>query len=228
MPEGTSVMVDGKRCQLHYFTGKVLSSQKQKETQVHSQSYGTQNTPQVHVSSTTVDHHELFLADSTGKERAFKMVDFDFPRAGQAAQPAEIGRASHERREVACHTGARQEQVEPCRDGQTITIVWGVPENSPDGPYIKVHNHNTGTSHVNDFKQVSLWFKKPWWMIWGAALGGMIVLMTLSFYITGMLWLLAPPLYFRYRSRQAAKSLIASDGVRQLDTQLASVKPVAA
>ena len=194
MPEGTSVMVDGKRCQLHYFTGKVLSSQKQKETQVHSQSYGTQNTPQVHVSSTTVDHHELFLADSTGKERAFKMVDFDFP----------------------------------CRDGQTITIVWGVPENSPDGPYIKVHNHNTGTSHVNDFKQVSLWFKKPWWMIWGAALGGMIVLMTLSFYITGMLWLLAPPLYFRYRSRQAAKSLIASDGVRQLDTQLASVKPVAA
>jgi hypothetical protein len=194
MPEGTSVIVDGKRCQLHYFTGKVLSSQKQKETQVHSQSYGTQNAPQVHVSSTTVDHHELFLADSTGKERAFKMVNFDFP----------------------------------CRDGQTLSIVWGIPEGSPDGPFIKVHNHNTGESHVNGVKQVSLWFKKPWWMIWGAALGGAIVLWIIGFFITGFLWLFVPPLYFLWRSRQAAKSLIASDGVRQLDGQLGSVKPVAA
>ena len=37
MPEGAKVVVpDGRRCQLYYFTGKVLSSQKQKETQISS------------------------------------------------------------------------------------------------------------------------------------------------------------------------------------------------
>lgn len=194
MPEGTSVVVDGKRHQIYYFTGKVLASQKQKETQVHSQSYGTQNNPQVSVSSTTVDHHEFFLADSTGKERSFKMVDFDFP----------------------------------CREGQTLTVVWSVQEGAKDGPFVEVHNHNTGETHLNDVKQVALWLKKPGWMIWGSALGGMILLWILSFYFTGLLWVLAPPLYFRYRARAAAKSLIASDGVRQLDSQLAQVKPVAA
>src|SRR5204862_2311055 len=48
-------------------------------TQYHSNNQAT-----VAVSSRTVDHHEFFLADSTGKERAFKTVDFDFPyREGQ-------------------------------------------------------------------------------------------------------------------------------------------------
>ena len=194
MPEGTSVLVDGKRHQIYYFTGKVLSSQKQKETRVHSQSVGTQGNPQVSVSSTTVDHHEFFLADATGTERSFKMVDFDFP----------------------------------CREGQMLTVVWAIQEGAQEGPFIEVHNHNTGSTHVNDFKQVALWLKKPGWMIWGSALGGMVLLWILTFYFTGLLWVIAPPLYFRHRARQAAKSLIASDGVRQLDTQLAQVKAVAA
>jgi hypothetical protein len=194
MPEGNSVVVDGKRHQIYYFTGKVLASQKQKETQVHSQSYGTQNNPQVSVSSTTVDHHEFFLVDSAGKERSFKTVDFDFP----------------------------------CRDGQTLTVVWAIQEGAKDGPFIEVRNHNTGETHVNDFKQVSLWLKKPAWMVWGSALGGMVLLWIFTLYFTGLLWVIAPPLYFRYRARAAAKSLIASDGIRQLDSQLAQVKPAAA
>ena len=37
MPEGPKTSVpDGRRCQLYYFTGKVLSSQKAKETQISS------------------------------------------------------------------------------------------------------------------------------------------------------------------------------------------------
>lgn len=79
MPQGPTVVVDGKKCVFHYFTGKVLSSQKDKETQISSQTYGTQGNQQVAVSSTTVDHHEFFLVDKEGKERGFQLVNFDFP-----------------------------------------------------------------------------------------------------------------------------------------------------
>lgn len=193
MSEGASVVVDDKPCRFYYFTGKVTSSNKQKETRIHSQQGGTVNNPTVHVSSSTVDHHEFFLIDAAGQERAFKMVDFDFP----------------------------------CREGQTLTVVWVIPEGVQEGPYLEVHNHNTGERHVIEPKRISYIFKKPWWMVWGIAIGAGIVLSFLSG-LLGFIAFIGVPIYFYMRASKAAKTLIASDGLRQLDAQLAQVKAVAA
>jgi hypothetical protein len=193
MSEGNSVVVDGRRCQLHHFTGKVLSSKKQKETQVSSHSYGTQNNPQVQVTSTTVDHHELFLGDSSGVERGFQLVDFDFP----------------------------------CREGQTLTLIWVIPDSEERGPFVAARNHNTGEFHVIDPKHIQYLFKKPWWMRWGATLGVLIVGFIISPFVGLFAWI-APLVYFAMRQKNAAKTLLASDALRRLDGQVAQLKPLPA
>jgi hypothetical protein len=194
MPEGNSVVADGIRCQIYYFTGKVLSSQKQKETRVSSQNYGTGNQAQVHVSSTTVDHHEFFMVDSAGKERSFKTVNFDFP----------------------------------CREGNTLTVVWAIAEGKNEGPFLEVHNHNTGERHVNSVSQIASWFSKPAWMVWGLAFGAFLLVGLIISWVLAFVALIGIPLYFNFRAKKAAKELLASDGLRQLDSELAQVKPVAA
>ena len=194
MPQGPSVLVDGKRYQMHYFTGRVLSSQKQKETQVSSRTVGTQGNAQTHVSSTTVDHHEFFLVDESGKERSFKMVDFDFP----------------------------------CREGQTLSVVWAIAEDSERGPYLQVRNHSTDDVHQIHPNQIADWFKKPGWMIWGGAAALFFVIGAIVDWIVGIISVLGPPLYFRWRSRKAAKDLLASSELSQLDSELARKPALAA
>ncbi len=193
MSQGSSVDIDGKCCQLHYFTGKVLASQKQKETQVYSQVSGTQAAPVTHVSSTTVNHHEFFLVDSAGKERSFKMTDFDFP----------------------------------CREGQTVSVMWAIPEGAPEGPYIGVRNHNTDHQQFIEPKRISHAFAQSKGMVWGIALGAMVVLGVVGNWFLGLLGLIGPFVYFSWRANKAAKQLMASSAVRDLDAQLAQVKAIA-
>ena len=131
--------------------------------------------------------------DAAGKERAFKMVNFDFP----------------------------------CREGQTMTVIWVIPEGAEEGPYVEVHNHNTGERHVIEPKRISYLFKKPWWMVWGMGLGAAIVLSFFSGFLAFIAFFV-PPIYFYMRANKAAKTLIACDGLRQLDAELAQVKAVAA
>jgi hypothetical protein len=191
--QGATVNVDGKPTVLWYFTGKVLSSQKQKETQISSQSYGTQGNSQVHVSSSTVDHHEFFLADESGKEESFKMVDFDFP----------------------------------CRQGQTLSVVWAVPEGAGRGPFIHVRNHNTDETHQIEPNYIADNFKKSGWMVWGIGLG-MVIVTSPILGPACLLTIFIPFFYFRWRSRKAAKGLLASKELTQLDAELARIKPMAA
>jgi len=191
--QGPTVDVDGKKTVLWYFTGKVLSSQKQKETQISSHNVGTQNRPQVSVQSTTVDHHEFFLVDANGKEDSFHMTDFDFP----------------------------------CREGQTISVVWAIPEDAETGNFIHVRNHNTDQSFKADPKNIADPFRKPAWMVWGIGAG--LVIVTIP--ILGPLCLFAVLIsyfYFRWRSRKAAKGLLASPELKKLDEELARVQPLAA
>ncbi len=191
--QGPTVDVDGKKTVLWYFTGKVLSSKKQKETQISSRTLGTQNNPQVHVSSTTVDHHELFLIDDQGKEDSFQLVDFDFP----------------------------------CREGQTLTLVWAVPEGASRGPFIHEHNHNTSESHQVAPNNIADYFKKPGWMVWGIGIG--LVIVTIPILSVFCLFsVLISFFYFRWRSRKAAKGLLASKELTLLEAEFARVKPLAA
>ncbi|MEO8464592.1 MAG: hypothetical protein ABI640_04570 [Gammaproteobacteria bacterium] len=199
MPEGSKTTVpDGRRCELYYFTGKVLSSQKQKETQISSTTqHHANNYASTSVSSRTVDHHEFFLADEGGKERAFKTVDFDFP----------------------------------CREGQTLSVMWTIAEGKNEGPFLAVRNHNTQERHEASQASVAAWMEEPYtWGVIGVAVAIIIVL----FFVNGTLGFLALiglPIYGwwrkKSRAKSAAKSLLGGDALRQLDTQLAPLKPFA-
>ena len=79
MAEDATAVIDGKKVYLYSYTGKVLTSKKDKETVISSQTMGTGNNAQTHVSSTTIDHHEIFMVDRDGKERSVQLQNFDFP-----------------------------------------------------------------------------------------------------------------------------------------------------
>ena len=193
MPQGPSITVDGKKFNLHYFTGKVIATRKDKETRVSSRTGGTQNNPQVQISSTTIDHHEFFLQDDKGQEQSFQTVDLDFP----------------------------------CREGQTVSVVWAIPEGKDRGPYIHVRNHNTGAYYQISNVDIAEHFKKPWWMVWGSAAVVSVALIPILGPLF-MLGLLPPVFYFRWRSRKSAKQLLASSELMGFDQQLAQARPLAA
>ncbi len=197
MSEGPKVVVpDGRRCQLYYFTGKVLSSQKQKETQISSGSQYNAGTGQTvaTVSSRTVNHHEFFLADASGTERAFKTVNFDFP----------------------------------CREGQTMSVMWSIAEGKNEGPFLAVRNHNTGERHDASQASVAAWMKEPYsWAVIGIAVAIAIVLSAISGGLA-FLYVVGIAIYGAWRkwsrSNSAAKELLSGAGLRQLDSQLAPLK----
>jgi len=200
MPEGSKTTVpDGRSCQLYYFTGKVLSSKKQKETQISSTTqYHGNNQATSSVSSRTVDHHEFFLADKDGKERAFKTVDFDFP----------------------------------CREGQTISVMWTIAEGKNEGPFLAVRNHNTGERHDASQASVAAWMEEPYsWGVIGIAIAIIVVLFIISGTL-GFLALIGLPVYGwwrkKSRAKAAAKSLLGGSALQGLDQQLAPLKALAA
>jgi len=201
MPEGSKTVVpDGRSCQLYYFTGKVLSSHKQKETKISSstQHQAFNNQSVTHVSSRTVDHHEFFLADQDGKERAFKTVDFDFP----------------------------------CREGQTMSVMWTIAEGKNEGPFLAVRNHNTGERHDASQASVATWMEEPYsWGVIGIAAAIIVVLFIVSGTL-GFLALIGLPIFGvvrkKMRAKAAAKSLLGGSALQQLDQQLAPLKAFAA
>lgn len=77
MAQAGTVDVDKKRVVINYHTGVVTATRKQKETQIHSNTQYQGNQAVTSTSSSTVDHHELFIVDSSGRERAFNLIDMD-------------------------------------------------------------------------------------------------------------------------------------------------------
>jgi hypothetical protein len=102
-----------------------------------------------------------------------------------------------------------------------------VPEGAGAGPFLHVRNHNTEERHQIDPNYIANTFKKPGWMVWGSGVGLAIVTSP----ILGpacLLTIFIPFFYFRWRSRKAAKGLLASKELTQLDAELARIKPMAA
>jgi len=193
MAEAGSVVVDGKRTKLNFHTGIVTATRKQKETQISSSTQFHNNQAYTSTSSSTVDHHELFIVDSSGRERAFQMIDMDLA----------------------------------VREGNTVTVVWVVPEDSEVGPHILVQNHNTGDRTVVEPKRILSWFMKPKLMIWGSTAALVVVSMMISWVLV-IIFAFAPFLYFRRRAMIAIKGMFTSPELKQLEAQLAQVKPAAA
>jgi hypothetical protein len=193
MAEAGSVVVDGKRTTINFHTGVVTATRKQKETQISSSTQYHGNQAYTSTSSSTVDHHELFIVDSSGRERAFQMIDMDLA----------------------------------VREGNTVTVVWVVPEGSEVGPHILVQNHNTGDRTVVAPKRILSWFMKPKLIVWGSTAALVIVSMMISWVLV-IIAAFAPFLYFRRRAMTAIKGMFASPELKQLEAQLGQVKPAAA
>jgi hypothetical protein len=153
---------------------------------------GTGNNRQTAVSSTTVDHHEIFLATTEGDEQSVQLTDFDFP----------------------------------LREGQTLSLVWAIPEGSERGPYIHARNHNTNETHQVFRNNIADRFKKPWWMVAAVAVG-LILATAWLLNVLSMFMILVSFFYFRSRSRKAAQSLLDSPELKKLDSELAAIKPIA-
>lgn len=119
MAEAGTVAVDHKRVVIHYHTGVVTSTRKQKETQIHSSTQYHGNQAVTSTSSSTVDHHELFVVDSSGRERAFNMIDMDLAvREGNTVSvvwvvPTDAEAGPHVK--VFNHNTGDSTQVEPPR-----------------------------------------------------------------------------------------------------------------
>lgn len=113
----------------------------------------------------------------------------------------------------------------PLREGQTLSIVWGMPEDSELGPYIHARNHSTDeVSQINP-NNIADYFRKPWWMILAvAAVLGFATMMFLG--PLALFMILVSFCYFRHRSRKAAKRLLNSPELTRLDAELAKVAPM--
>jgi hypothetical protein len=77
MADAGTVDVDGKRVTICYHTGTVTGTRKQKETQINGNKQNRGNQAVTPAGSSTVDHHEIFVVDAMGRERAFDIVDMN-------------------------------------------------------------------------------------------------------------------------------------------------------
>jgi hypothetical protein len=192
MPQAGTVVVDGKPVTIYYQTGTVTATRKQKETQIRSNVQYHGNQAVTSTSSSTVDHHELFITDASGREHAFNIIDMDFP----------------------------------VREGNTVSVVWIIPEGKESGPFVQVLNHSTGTStYCPEGHLTPLFAKKA--MMWGATIGGTI-LGFLIFWPLGFAGMIGPFIYFNRRVKKAVKGMFASREYQALQAQLTQVKPAAA
>lgn len=119
MAQAGTVDVDKQRVAIHYHTGVVTATRKQKETQIHSNVQYQGNQAVTSTSSSTVDHHELFIVDSSGRERAFNLIDMDIAvREGNTVTvvwvvPADAEAGPHI--QVYNHNTGDSTRVEPSR-----------------------------------------------------------------------------------------------------------------
>jgi hypothetical protein len=114
----------------------------------------------------------------------------------------------------------------PCREGQTVSVIWAIPDGAIEGPYVSALNHNTKDKVVVAPNRIAYAWAKPQWMLLGGAAAALIVVGAVVNWFVGIVAALAPPFYFTWRSRNAAKSLIASPELGTLDRQLAAVAPL--
>ncbi|HUQ52719.1 MAG TPA: DUF2852 domain-containing protein, partial [Gammaproteobacteria bacterium] len=136
------------------------------------------------------DHHELFVVDAQGRERAFNMVDMDIA----------------------------------VREGNTVSVIWVVPQDVESGPHVQVVNHNTGdTTTVSPIRVITWFFRKK--QMWIATIAGTI-LGFIIFWPIGLAMMIAPYLYFKRRAINAIKGMFTTREFTQLQSQLAQVKPM--
>jgi hypothetical protein len=192
MTEGPSVVIDGKHWQLHHFTGKVMATRKQKEGRVSGFATAPAN---VVVTSTTVDHHELFLLNEHGIEKSFRFVNFDFPcREGHLIS---VVWATSPDAQDSPPIAARNHNTDELHLAQAKRI--GVTAGKSFGFQAGVI---VAAMIVGTF-----------------VLGAFATLLLMPFIIVGLLY------YFRKQGRMVAERLLASDAFQSLDANLKRLKP---
>lgn len=112
----------------------------------------------------------------------------------------------------------------PCRENQTASIVWVIPEGAEEGPFIVAYNHNTKDRVTIEPNRIAYIFAKPAWMVWAIALATLVIVSVIVNVIVGLISVLAPFFFFRWQSRKSAKALLASPEVSKLNSQLSQLQ----
>lgn len=110
------IKINGKRIDLHHFTGEVVGNSTWSETHLSARGGGSNyggagyhSNSGISVRSETTRNDQFFLKDNDGQEKAFEFKD--------------LGIA--------------------CRQGHILSVLWGVPRKKRSGVYWFVYNHNT-------------------------------------------------------------------------------------
>ena len=110
------------------------------------------------------------------------------------------------------------------RDGNTVTVIWMVPEDDDGGPTIELYNHTTGERTATPPERLLPWFIKKKHILLSTGIG--FVVGAFIFWMLAVAALLAPYIYFRRRALNAIKSMLSGSTLGQLEAKLAQVKPV--
>lgn len=131
--------INGKRYQVHHFTGKVMQANKHLETQVSGGGgggftyKGTGGGGSVSISSTTITHDDVFLQNAQGREHVLRLKDWDVA----------------------------------CREGHEMQAVWLSRDAKESDDYLLIQNFTTGSAHWarQPFVKMFRLFEPMWlWM----------------------------------------------------------------
>jgi len=150
-------VINGKEYGVYYFTGKVVSEKKWSEPEVSGSGgggggYSHQGTGYSSTSPVNITSTTTRFDQFILQGRDEKEKSFNFQNMNIA-----------------------------CRDGNILSVLWGIKKGKDEGPYWFVYNHNSEEIFTtDDYKSV---FEPPFWMKASAFLTGIFIP-----YLFGMPW----------------------------------------
>lgn len=211
MNQGTAIEANGRRFQLCHFTGRVTATRKQKEMKVKGSGGG----------SSGYGAYQTTSAVSITSQTIDHHELFLLNQAGE---------------ERSFHI---VDFDFPCREGQTLSVVWIVPEGATEGPVVQVRNHNARETYFADRRHILPLARIPLRLMSFVKLAGMLVLLWMGTAVAdgslffawllsggGLLWL-ASALFRRWKAKEQIIATL-KEAVTQLDGRLSGVEPLPA
>lgn len=109
----------------------------------------------------------------------------------------------------------------PCREGQSMSVLWIIKQGKEEGPYVGVINNNLKERHFLKPKELAKSLRPSGYLIWGGAL---VLAFVLSIPTAGLgfpFGLAGPPIYFAWRSRKDAAALLNGPELKRAEETLA-------
>ena len=158
------IIINQQQYEIYNFTGKVVSEKKWSETEVSgSGGGGSGYSGQGGGSSHTAP---VSITSKTTRHDQFMLQGLDGKEKSFSFENLDLA----------------------CREGNTLSVLWGIKEGKNNGPYWFVYNHNSEEGFpTEDYKKV---FEPPFWMKTVAFMMGIFIAFLFGFPF--MLYLILP------------------------------------